>query len=95
MAQPAFESDARGERLSLRATAQQRRLLEQAAAAAGKTLTAFVLDASSVEAERLLADRRVFSLDEESWGEFDSALNRHAKVKPRLRALLDRPGVLD
>lgn len=95
MAQQAFGQEARGERLSIRATGQQRQLLEQAAEAAGKTLTAFVLDASSVEAQRMLADRRVFVLDEASWEQFDAALQRPAVDKPQLRELLETPSVLE
>lgn len=83
------------ERISVRATASQRQALKQAAEATGKTLTAFVLDAACVEAERALLDRRLFQLDAAQWNRFATILDRPVAKKPRLRRLLTTPGVLD
>ena len=94
MTSAAHKREAREDRISLRATASQRRMLEQAAEATGKTLTAFVLDAASVEAQRALTDRRLFLLDDASWARFVEALDRPAVAKPRLRRLLHTPSVL-
>ena len=95
MVHSAQTNQPKDERFTIRATSRQRRLLEQAAEASGKTLTAFLLDASSVEAQRTLAERRLFSLEAEQWRRFDEALDRKAIEKPRLRELLEEPGVLD
>lgn len=82
-------------RISLRATPSQRRMLEQAAEASGKTLTAFVLDAASLEAQRALLDRRFFALDEGAWARFVQALDEPVTERPRLRRLLTTPSILD
>lgn len=42
-----------------------------------------------------LADRRHFALNDAQWEEFQQALERPAKTKPRLRNLLSKPGALD
>lgn len=88
-------SEARVERLELRASPSQTSAIRQAAAATAKTVTAFVLDAATIEAQRALADRRLFRLDPDRWERFVHALDRPVKAKPRLRKLMRRPGVLD
>ena len=87
--------ETREDRISVRATPTQRRVLEKAAEATGKTLTSFVLDAASTEAQRALADRRLFMLDDAQWTRFTDALERPSIEKPRLRRLLTTPSVLD
>jgi len=87
--------DAKVERLELRASPSQTSAIRQAAAATAKTVTAFVLDAATIEAQRALADRRLFRLDPERWERFVHALDRPVKAKPRLGKLMRRPGVLD
>lgn len=81
----------RDERLNLRASAAQMDLLRNAAKAAHKTITQFVLDSASAAAEQTLADRRWFVLDDQQWAEFEAALDRPAVVKPRLAALMTAP----
>ncbi len=87
--------DAKVERLELRATLSQTATIRQAAAATAKTVTAFVLDAATIEAQRALADRRLFRLDPERWERFVHALDRPVKEKLRLRKLMSRPSVLE
>ena len=87
--------DAKVERLELRATPSQTSAIRQAAAATAKTVTAFVLDAATTEAQRAIADRRLFRLDPDRWGRFVNALDRPVKEKLRLRKLIRRPSVLD
>lgn len=81
----------RDERLSLRLTAAQHQLLESAAQATGKTLSAFVLETACSEAQRALADQRLFLLDEEQWARFNELLDRPVTDNPALRALLRTP----
>lgn len=88
-------SEARVERLELRASPSQTSTIRQAAAATAKTVTAFVLDAATIEAQRALADRRLFCLDSDRWERFVTALDRPVKEKVRLRKLMRRPSVLD
>lgn len=94
MGSPA-KQNAKVERLELRASRRQASVIKQAAEASGKTVTAFILDAAHVEAQRELADRRIFSLDKDKWGQFVKALDRPAKSKPRLQRLLKERSVLD
>lgn len=87
--------ESRVERLEIRATPRQTAAIRQAAEALHKTVSAFVLDAAFLEAQRALADRRLFSLDACRWELFVRALDRPPKEKPRLRTLIEQPGVLD
>jgi uncharacterized protein (DUF1778 family) len=83
------------ERLHLRVDPQQKALLEAASRAAGDTLSGFVLRVASEAAADLLADRRMFILNEQDWQLFDRALSRPAAEVPGLRELLSVPTVLD
>lgn len=82
--------EAKVERLELRTSPRQAEVIRQAATATDKTVTAFVLDAATLEAQRALADRRLFRLDAAHWQRFVNALDRPTKVKPRLRELMRR-----
>jgi uncharacterized protein (DUF1778 family) len=83
------------ERLHLRVDAEQKALLEAASAAAGASVSAFILTAATEAAAGVLADRRVFVLDEPAWRVFDEALSRPAHDVPGLRELLRGSTVLD
>ncbi len=87
--------DAKVERLELRTSPRQAEVIRQAATVTEKTVTAFILDAATLEAQRTLADQRLFSLDPARWQRFVNALDHPAKEKPRLRALMRRPSVLE
>lgn len=41
-----------------------------------------------------LADRRHFALNDAQWDEFQQALERPTKAKPRLKNLLSKPSVM-
>ncbi|WP_435108784.1 DUF1778 domain-containing protein [Nocardiopsis synnemataformans] len=85
----------KAERIHLRVDDQQKALLEAASTVSGDTVSAFVLSAATEAAANVLADRRVFTLDEQEWAAFDAALERPARDIPGLRELLAGPGVLD
>ena len=85
----------KSERIGLRATPEQRSLLEAASRAEGRSVTDFVLDHATRAAEDVLADRRVFTLDEDRWAQFATLLDRPAEEVPGLRDLMRRPSVLD
>lgn len=95
MPRPAVKPNAKVERVELRASPRQTSVIKQAADATGKTVSAFVLDAAYIEAQRALADRRLFRLDADRWDRFVKALDRRAKPKPRLEKLMKRRGALD
>ncbi len=96
MTSPRIEKrrDAKVNRLELRASPSQTSVIKQAAEATAKTVTAFVLDAATMEAQRALADRRLFRLDRDRWEQFVHALDRPVKEKPRLSKLMKQTGVL-
>lgn len=83
------------DRLHLRVEPEQKALLEAASRAAGDTVSGFVLRAATEAAADILADRRVFVLDEDAWQVFDQALSRPASEVAGLRELLSTPTVLD
>jgi len=83
------------DRLELRASPRQTVVIKQAAEATGKSVSSFVLDAAYLEAQRALADRRLFGLDAKQWQRFVKALDRPVTEKPRLQRLLQSPGALD
>ncbi len=91
----ASERAQRDARLSLRTSAQQQQLIRRAAAALDKSVTDFVLDSASAAAEKVLADRRWFMLDDEQWDRFNELLDAPVKESPRLRRTLATPTVFD
>lgn len=86
---------AKAERLHLRVDAEQKAMLEAASQAAGASVSTFVLRAATEAAADVLADRRAFVLDQDSWRVFDEALIRPAQDVGGLRELLTTPTVLD
>ena len=87
--------DGKSGRIELRTTAAAKRLLQRAAAATGKTVTDFVLEAGLGAAERALLDRQLFRLDEPTWREFLRVLDRPVTRKSRLKRLLAEKSVLE
>ena len=90
-----MQSEAKNERIEIRTTAKAKRVLQEAAAARYKTMTEFVLDVAMTEAAQVLADRRLFLLDDEQWEAFLAALDAPTKPRPRLESLLREPSVLE
>jgi uncharacterized protein (DUF1778 family) len=79
---------ARDVNINLRATRNQRSLIDRAAEALGKNRSDFMLEASCREAESVLLDRRYLVLDAETFGEFKAMLDLPPATNPRLRRLL-------
>lgn len=84
-------SPAKDDRLQIRVDSAQKLLLERAAAASHRSVSAFVLRASALYAERALAERSVIALSREAAEAFDEALAALAAVNSRLATALDRP----
>ena len=82
------------ERIDVRASSAVKQLLQEAARVCHKNVSEFLLDAGVTAAAQALADRRQFMLDEARWQAFQQALDRPVQAKPRLRQLLNDPGVL-
>jgi uncharacterized protein (DUF1778 family) len=82
-------------RLAMRLTDEQDSLIRQAAAVEGKTITDFAVASALTHAQDVLADRRMFPLDAETWVEFLALLDRPVQAKPRLARLLSEPSIFD
>lgn len=85
----------KSERIDIRTTISAKRLLQQAAAASHQNVSEFILEHGLLAAEKTLADRCLFLLDEEKWEEFQTALDRPTQEKSNLKKLLTEPGVFD
>lgn len=80
---------AASETINLRASTEQKALIDQAAAALGRTRSDFMLDIACREAEAVLLDRRYFMLAEEDFERFSAALDQAPSENPKLRRLLE------
>ena len=85
----AAKAPARGA-ISLRIEPSTRRLIDEAAAALGKTRTEFMIESARAQAIDVLLDRRLFALAPESFDAFAAALDDPPPPGPKLRALLSR-----
>ena len=81
-------------RIDVRASNPVKLLLQEAARAAHKNVSEFLLDAGIVAANQTLADRLRFELTPDKWDAFQAALDRPVKPKPKLKKLLSEPGLL-
>ena len=89
-----FETD-KDRRINLRATSLQESLIRSAAERRGIGMTDFVLESTCSKAKEAIADQVHFVLSPGQWKAFTEALERPARVKPRLRKLLTEPSVLE
>jgi uncharacterized protein (DUF1778 family) len=77
-------------RVNLRVAPADDVLLRQAAELLGETLSEFLIESGRERAERLVADRTRFVLDDAAWTVFNEALDRPEEIKPELRELFAR-----
>ena len=85
----------RREKLDLRLTADAKRTLQSAAAAAQRSVSEFVLESALARAAETLPDRQRFGLKAEAWTAFQNALDAPSVTKPRLANLLREKSVFD
>lgn len=78
-------------RLNLRLRVADDRLIRQAAAHTGQTVSEFLTTAAVERAHELLADQREFVLDDSTWAEFTRLLDEPPRPDPRLLELFARP----
>ena len=88
-------TETRSERIDVRATPSMKRLLQEAAQTANKSVSEFLLESALTAAAEALADRRLFVLDKDQWNAFVAALDAPPQSRPRLERLLREPGVFD
>lgn len=84
----------KSERIDVRATLPVKQLLQEAARAAHKNVSEFLLDAGIMAANQMLADRLRFELPPEQWEAFQAALDQPVTDRPKLSKLLREPGLL-
>ena len=88
---PQGHRPAKTSRIELRATEDDRDLLDRAAAALGTDRSSFLLAQGRLAAQRVLADREHFLLDAAGQQEWERINNRPARSLPGLAHLLERP----
>ena len=84
----------KSERIDVRVSIPVKQLIQEAARAAHKNVSEFLLEAGIVAANQTLADRLRFELSPDKWDAFQAALDRPVNAKPKLRKLLSEPGIL-
>lgn len=77
----------RRRRLNLRATERQEQLIRIGAGMKGMSITDFVLESACREAEHAFANQREFTVPPKLWQAFLEALDRPARVNPKLAQL--------
>lgn len=90
-AKPQGHRPAKTSRIVLRASEDDRNLLDRAAAALGADRSSFLLAQGRLAAQRVLADREQFVLDTDAQQEWERIDNRPARSLPGLTRLLERP----
>ncbi len=83
------------ERFAVRLTSEQDALIRRAAEVEGTDLTNFTVTATLAHAREVLADRRLFALDDAAWADFLAVLDRPVSPKPRLAQLFSEPSIFD
>lgn len=79
------------ERLQIRVDAEEKHLIERAAAASRLSVSAFVVQSAAIQAASVFADRQLIELDPAAAQAFTKALQEPATVNERLADALDRP----
>lgn len=79
---------AKSERLDLRVTSDQKRLLQQAATLKGETVSDFVLSSAMASADEALLDQRVFLLEPEAFDQLIARSEDVAKNKAAIDKIL-------
>ncbi|MEQ1950721.1 DUF1778 domain-containing protein [Mesorhizobium sp. CN2-181] len=72
------------ENMNVRITADALDLIKRGAQASGKTVSAFVLEAASAQAEKALLDQRFFHLDAQVFDEIEEMLSKPGEPRPEL-----------
>ena len=90
-AKPQGHRPAKTSRIELRATEDDRDLLDRAATALGTDRSSFLLAQGRLAAQRVLADRDFFLLDADAQQEWERINSRPARSLPGLERLMDRP----
>lgn len=82
------EPTAKGATINLRVTDQMLRLIDSAAAVAGKSRSAFMLESAQQHAIDVLLDQKIFLLDDEQHDAFMQALDAPPQSLAGLKKLM-------
>jgi uncharacterized protein (DUF1778 family) len=88
-------NEPRNQRIDIRTTPSVKRALQDAATTSSKTVSEFLLDSALSKAAEVMADRRLFLLNDEQWAAFMAALDAPPQPMPRLERLLKEPSALE
>ena len=80
-------------RLAVRLSSEQGALIRHAAEVEGTSITEFTVAATLSHAIDVLADRRLFAIDDAASNEFIAVLDRPVQHKARLQKLFSDPSV--
>lgn len=83
-----ISSEKRIGKINIRIDPSSRDLIDRAAILAGKTRSAFMIEASAKLAEEMILDQKVFTLRQEQWDKFNEMLNQPPSVNKKLKKLL-------
>jgi uncharacterized protein (DUF1778 family) len=83
------------ERFAVRLTSEQDALIRRAAEVEGTDLTNFTVTATLAHARDVLADRRLFVLDDAAWAEFLAVLDRPVSHKSHLEERFAEQSIFD
>ncbi|MDA3971940.1 MAG: DUF1778 domain-containing protein [Desulfobulbaceae bacterium] len=83
------EIERRTSPINLRCFQRQKILIDRGAAAQHKSRTDFMLEVACREAENILLDQRLFSLDEKQFAAFEKAIAQPSADPAKLQRLRD------
>ena len=81
----------RTQTINLRASEEQKALIDRAAECLGKSRTEFILDTMREASENVLLDQRMFWLDDEAFAAFQAILDAPPEPTEELRRILNTP----
>ena len=82
-------------RIAVRVSTEQDALIRHAAEAEGVTVTEFTVQAAVTHARDVLADRRLFIIEDAAWTEFNALLERPVVYKPELAKLMSEETIFE
>jgi uncharacterized protein (DUF1778 family) len=88
-------AESRTERLNVRVTEAQGRLIRLAAKETRANVSSFLVESACLRAEETLASQQHFVYNAKQWDAFTAALDRPAQDKPRLNKLFTEPSILE
>ena len=89
------ERSTRTAKLDLRLTPEAKVKLQAAASASRRSVSEFVLETALVRADETLSDRTRFGLNADQWQAFLAGPHAPPRDLPRLKRLLQEPGVFE